>query len=67
MSLHTLVFLLKPQQKGRTTGPVLSQQVRSIIEDGSQAYADSNLLEVTRIMQEVIHIEPRGASAWSVL
>ena len=60
-------FLLKPPQKGRTTGPVLSQQVRSLIGDGNQAYVDSNLPEAIRIMQEVIRIEPRAASAWSVL
>jgi len=62
-----LVFLLKSSQKGRTTGPVLSQQVRSLIGDGNQAYVDSNLPEAIRIMQEVIRIEPRAASAWSVL
>ena len=28
---------------------------------------DSNLPEPIRIMQEVIHIEPRVESAWSVL
>lgn len=28
---------------------------------------DSNLPEAIRIMQEVIRIEPRAASAWSVL
>ena len=54
-----LAFLLKPPQKGRTTGPVLSQQVRSLIGDGNQAYVDSNLPEAIRIMQEVISIEPR--------
>ncbi|KAG5653250.1 hypothetical protein H0H81_001507 [Sphagnurus paluster] len=53
--------------KGRQAGPVLSQQVRSLIGDGNQAYVDSNLPEAIRIMQEVIRIEPRAASAWSVL
>lgn len=67
MSLRTLVFFAKTQQKGRTTGPVFSQQVRSLIGDGNQAYVDRNLPEAIRIMQEVIRIEPRAASAWSVL
>jgi general transcription factor 3C polypeptide 3 (transcription factor C subunit 4) len=67
VSLHTPVLLLKPPQKGRTTGPVLSQQIRSLIGDGNQAYADSNLPEAVRIMQEVVCIESRAASAWSVL
>ncbi|KAG6863908.1 hypothetical protein C0991_002154, partial [Blastosporella zonata] len=53
--------------KGRQAGPVLSQQVRSLIGDGNQAYVDSDLPEAIRIMQEVIRIEPRAASAWSVL
>ena len=64
---YGLFFLLKPPQKGRTTEPVLSQQVRSLIGDGNQAYVDSNLPEEIRIMQKVIRIEPRTASAWSVL
>lgn len=42
-------------------------QVRSLIGDGNQAYVDSDLPEAIRIMQEVIRIEPRAASAWSVL
>lgn len=54
-------------QKGRQSGPPLSQQVRSLIGDGNQAYVDSNLREAIRIMQEVIRIEPRAAPAWSVL
>ncbi|KAG6843906.1 hypothetical protein H0H87_011895, partial [Tephrocybe sp. NHM501043] len=53
--------------KGRQVGPVLSQQVRSLIGDGNQAYVDSDLPTAIRIMQEVIRIEPRAASAWSVL
>ncbi|EDR07780.1 uncharacterized protein LACBIDRAFT_297936 [Laccaria bicolor S238N-H82] len=57
----------KRKRKGRTTGPVLSQQVRALIGDGNQAYVDSNLPEAVRIMQEVIRIEPRAAGAWSVL
>jgi len=55
------------EKGGRQAGPVLSQQVRSLIGDGNQAYVDSNLSEATCIMQEVIRIEPRAASAWSVL
>ncbi|KNZ78575.1 Transcription factor tau subunit sfc4, partial [Termitomyces sp. J132] len=57
----------KRKGKGRQEGPALSQQVRSLIGDGNQAYVDNNLLEAIRIMQEVIRIEPRAASAWSVL
>jgi general transcription factor 3C polypeptide 3 (transcription factor C subunit 4) len=54
-------------QKGRNAGPVLSPQVRALIGDGNQAYVDNDLPETIRIMQEVIRIEPRAASAWSVL
>ncbi|KAF8895474.1 hypothetical protein BD779DRAFT_1499735 [Infundibulicybe gibba] len=57
----------KRQKRGRTGGPILSQQVRSLIGDGNQAYVDNNLHEAMRVMQEVIRIEPRAASAWSVL
>ncbi|KAJ3836438.1 hypothetical protein F5878DRAFT_259541 [Lentinula raphanica] len=53
--------------KSRASGPALSQQVRSLIGDGNQAFVDSNLPEAIRIMQEVIRIEPRATSAWSVL
>ena len=35
-----------------------SQQVRSLIGDGNQAYGDSTLPEAIRMMQEVIRIEP---------
>ncbi|KAJ3795759.1 hypothetical protein GGU11DRAFT_209264 [Lentinula aff. detonsa] len=57
------------RRKGKTRGfgPALSQQVRSLIGDGNQAFVDNNLPEAIRIMQEVIRIEPRAASAWSVL
>ncbi|EGN99637.1 hypothetical protein SERLA73DRAFT_159861 [Serpula lacrymans var. lacrymans S7.3] len=41
--------------------------LRSLIGEGNQAYVDSDLPEAIRIMQEVIRIEPRAASAWSVL
>ena len=54
-------------QRGRRHGPVLSQQVRALIGEGNQAYIDANIPETIRIMQEVIRIEPRAASAWSVL
>lgn len=45
----------------------MSPEVRALIGDGNQAYVDSDLPETVRIMQEVIRIEPRAASAWSVL
>ncbi|KAF8883905.1 hypothetical protein CPB84DRAFT_1750548 [Gymnopilus junonius] len=57
----------KRRKKGRTAGPVLSQQVKALIGDGNQAYVDSNIPEAIRIMQEVIRIEPRASSAWVVL
>jgi general transcription factor 3C polypeptide 3 (transcription factor C subunit 4) len=38
-----------------------------MIGEGNQAYVDNNLAEATRIMQEVIRIEPCAASAWTVL
>lgn len=41
--------------------------MKALIGDGNQAYVDNNLPEAIRIMQEVIRIEPRAASAWSVL
>ena len=46
---------------------ILSQQVRALIGEGNQAYVDNNIQETIRIMQEVIRIEPRADSAWSVL
>ncbi|KAJ6611013.1 TPR-like protein [Mycena sp. CBHHK59/15] len=58
----------KRRRKGtRTAGPTLSFEVRSFLGDGNQAYVDGNLPEAIRIMREVIRIEPRAASAWSVL
>ncbi|EDR04660.1 uncharacterized protein LACBIDRAFT_304399 [Laccaria bicolor S238N-H82] len=54
----------KCKWKGRTTGPVLSQQVRSLIGDGN---LDSNISEAIRMMQEVIRTGPRAASGWSIL
>ncbi|KAI0820756.1 TPR-like protein [Trametes gibbosa] len=55
------------KRRGRRRGPVLSQQVRALIGEGNQAYVDANIPETIRVMQEVIRIEPRAASAWSVL
>ncbi|PFH45985.1 hypothetical protein AMATHDRAFT_8403 [Amanita thiersii Skay4041] len=55
------------RKKGRASGPVLSQQVKALIGEGNQAYIDNDLPEAIRVMQEVIRIEPRAASAWSVL
>ncbi|KAJ7033739.1 hypothetical protein C8F04DRAFT_614968 [Mycena alexandri] len=55
------------KKKGRPVGPSLSFEVRSLLGDGNQAYVDGNLPEAIRIMLEVIRIEPRAASAWSVL
>ncbi|KAJ7892735.1 TPR-like protein [Mycena olivaceomarginata] len=58
----------KRRRKGpRAVGPSLSFEVRALIGDGNQAYVDGNLPETLRIMLEVIRIEPRAASAWSVL
>ncbi|TFK50646.1 TPR-like protein [Heliocybe sulcata] len=55
------------RKRGRRTGPVLSQQVKSLIGDGNQAYVDGDLQACIHAMLEVIRIEPRAASAWSVL
>lgn len=64
----SILFLKVVQKgKGRAYGPALSQQVRALIGDGNQAYVDANISETIRIMQEVIRIEPRAVSAWSVL
>ncbi|KAI9443193.1 TPR-like protein [Lactarius indigo] len=52
---------------GRRPGVVLSQQVKALIGEGNQAYIDGKIQESIRIMQEVIRIEPRAMSAWSVL
>lgn len=38
-----------------------------MIGAGNQAFVDNNIPEAVRIMQEVIRIEPRAISAWSVL
>ncbi|KAG1738029.1 hypothetical protein EDB19DRAFT_1895731 [Suillus lakei] len=57
----------KGKKRGRQHGPVLSHQVRALIGEGNQAYVDGNIPEAIRIMQEVIRIEPRASSAWSVI
>ncbi|RXW22111.1 hypothetical protein EST38_g3735 [Candolleomyces aberdarensis] len=57
----------RKKKKGRTAGPVLSQQVKSLIGEGNQAYIDNNIPDAVRIMSEVIRIEPRAAAPWTVL
>ncbi|KAJ7211351.1 hypothetical protein GGX14DRAFT_624389 [Mycena pura] len=57
----------KRRKKGRTAGPSLSYEVKSLLGDANQAYVDGNTPEAIRIMLEVIRIEPRAASAWTVL
>ena len=59
--------LIPVQLHGRRPGVVLSQQVKALIGEGNQAYIDGNIQESIRTMQEVIRIEPRATSAWSVL
>jgi general transcription factor 3C polypeptide 3 (transcription factor C subunit 4) len=63
----TPLQLLFHSQRSRQHGPVLSHQVRALIGEGNQAYIDGNIPEAIRIMQEVIRIEPRASSAWSVI
>ncbi|KAL6299826.1 TPR-like protein [Sparassis latifolia] len=55
------------KRHGRHPGPVLSQEVRLLVGQGNHAYVDNNIPETMRVMQEVIRIEPRASSAWSVL
>ena len=38
-----------------------------LIGEGNQAFVDGDTQAAMRIMQEVIRIEPRASSAWSVL
>ncbi|KAF9269641.1 TPR-like protein [Marasmius fiardii PR-910] len=60
----------KGRKKGtrtRTTGPALSQQVKSLLGEGNQAFVDGDSQKAIKIMQEVIRIEPRAAGAWTVL
>ncbi|KAI0031922.1 TPR-like protein [Vararia minispora EC-137] len=54
-------------KKGRKAGIQLSHQVKALIGEGNQAYVDGNVTKATRIMQEVIRIEPRAPAPWSVL
>ncbi|CAK5261855.1 unnamed protein product [Mycena citricolor] len=54
-------------KRGRRTGPALSFEVKALLGDANQAYVDGDLSEAIRLMREVIRIEPRAASAWSVL
>lgn len=49
------------------SGPILSPQVKAMIGEGNVAFVDNDIPTAIRIMQEVIRIEPRAASAWSVL
>ncbi|KAF4563013.1 transcription factor TFIIIC subunit tfc4 [Pleurotus pulmonarius] len=55
------------RKKGRHEGPALSPEVRALIGEGNQAYVDCNTSEAIKRMQEVIRIEPRAHSAWTVL
>ncbi|KAJ7511160.1 hypothetical protein B0H11DRAFT_1700558 [Mycena galericulata] len=55
------------RQGDRKAGAALSFQTKSMIGEGNQAYVDGDLPNAIRIMLEVIRIEPRAASAWSVL
>ncbi|KAH9997918.1 TPR-like protein [Russula vinacea] len=55
------------KRHGRRPGVALSQQVKALIGEGNQAYIDGKIQESIQIMQEVIRIEPRAMSAWSVL
>ncbi|OJA08708.1 hypothetical protein AZE42_08889 [Rhizopogon vesiculosus] len=57
----------KGKKRSRQHGPVLSHQVRALIGEGNQAYVDGNIPKAIRTMQEVIRIEPRASSAWSVI
>ncbi|KAI6031287.1 hypothetical protein BKA83DRAFT_4198140 [Pisolithus microcarpus] len=57
----------KKRKRQRRIGPTLSHQVRALIGQGNQAYVDNDLQEAMRTMQEVIRIEPRAMSAWTVL
>ena len=60
-------ILLSLLEKGGRSGPVLSLQVKAMIGEGNQAFVDNDIPTAIRVMQEVIRIEPRAASAWSVL
>ncbi|KAH9969571.1 TPR-like protein [Russula dissimulans] len=45
----------------------MRRKVKALIGEGNQAYIDGRIQESIQIMQEVIRIEPRAMSAWSVL
>ncbi|KAJ7136137.1 hypothetical protein C8R44DRAFT_769783 [Mycena epipterygia] len=47
--------------------PRLSNEVKSLLGAGNQAYINGDLTEARRIMLEVIRIEPRAPPAWWVL
>ncbi|KAH6893966.1 hypothetical protein BKA70DRAFT_1160794 [Coprinopsis sp. MPI-PUGE-AT-0042] len=57
----------KRRKKGRQAGPILSQQVKTLLGEGNQAYIDGHPEDAIKILNEVIRIEPRAAGAWSVL
>ncbi|CAK5274676.1 unnamed protein product [Mycena citricolor] len=56
-----------PLAEMQIEGPALSFEVKALLGDANQAYVDGDLSEAIRLMREVIRIEPRAASAWSVL
>jgi general transcription factor 3C polypeptide 3 (transcription factor C subunit 4) len=58
------LFLLQRRPRNE---PILSIEVKSLIGKGSQAYVDQQVDLAINTMQEVIRIEPRASSAWSVL
>ncbi|KAJ7749292.1 TPR-like protein [Mycena maculata] len=53
--------------KARASDIPLSREVKSLIGLGNQAYVDGDPAEATRIMLDIIRIEPRAAAAWVVL
>lgn len=67
LHLHSVSTITDTSQRQRRTGPALSHQVRALIGEGNQAYVDNDLSEAIRIMHEVIRIEPRAISAWTVI
>jgi general transcription factor 3C polypeptide 3 (transcription factor C subunit 4) len=46
---------------------VLSHHVKALIGEAKQTYVHNNTHDATRVMQEAVHIEPRGASARTVI
>ncbi|KAF8575754.1 TPR-like protein [Ramaria rubella] len=57
----------KRRGRGPRDKPVLSQQVKSLLGEANTAYVSQNIPETIRLMQEVVRIEPREASAWTTL